>query len=45
MKYDHEGNIIAEKTCVERNKERMGEKKQRENIGYIADNIRGCCIK
>ena len=44
MKYDHEGNIIAEKTCVERKREN-GEKKQRENIGYIAGNIRGCCIK
>ena len=32
MKYDHEGNIIAEKTCEER--ERMG-KRNREKIQDI----------
>ena len=33
MKYDHEGNIIAEKTCVER--EREWGKRNREKIQDI----------
>ena len=30
MKYDHEGNIIAEKTCVERKRENGGKETERK---------------